>query len=104
METTSTEFIKVYDYLYNFNELNSNDITLLSFIITEIEDKKDFFYTDEEITKHFNNILGGNRMISRIIKKLKDNDFIITERVTIEFIEYKSGNRRLITLGSKLNK
>jgi hypothetical protein len=104
METTSTTFTKVYNYLYNFNELSNNDITLLSFIISHCDNKQEFFYTDEHIVKHFNEKLGGVRMISRIIKYLKDNDFIITSTSKQKYPDSKWGNRRYITLGNKLDK
>ena len=103
METTT--FTKLYDYLYNFNkELNGNDIILLSFIISHRDNKQDFFYTDEQIAKHFNDILGGVRNIKHIIKKLKDNDFIITSTSKQKYPDSKWGNRRYITLGNKLDK
>ena len=96
-------FIKTYDYLYQFNDISNNEVSLLAFIISHIENKQDFFYTDEQIVKHFNDKLGGVRMISRIIKNLKDNDFIITSTSKQMYPNKSWGNRRFITLGSKLD-
>ena len=101
---TSTTFTKVYNYLYNFNELSNNDITLLSFIISHCENKQEFFYTNEQIIEHFNGKLGKNTQIKLILKNLKDNNFIITQTSKQKYPDSKWGNRRYITLGSKLNK
>jgi hypothetical protein len=96
-------FTKTYNYLYDFNEITNNEITLLSFIISHIENNQEFFYTDEQISNNFNKKLGDVRTIGRLIKSLKENEFIITSTSKKIYPDKKWGNRRIIVLGPKLN-
>lgn len=96
----STNFIKLKMELFAFNELSIDEIVVLSFILSHKDNNQDFFYTDEQLVKIFNNKF-KIRTIKRILSSLDEKEFI--QRIASKklFSDNSWGNRRTIILGNK---
>jgi hypothetical protein len=107
METTSTKknesFVKIFNYLYQIEELNYNEITILCLIKSFLDDKKEFYMTNEQIIDFYNGKFIKISQLKLIIKSLIEKDYITTETSKKKYPNSKWGNRRYITLGSKLD-
>jgi hypothetical protein len=104
-------YFKVYDYLYEFEELTGNDITLLSLILEYYYNNKEFIFTNKELSIGFKNKLGGEKTIYRILKKLYEEKFIDIHTINESKNEIINGFRmnlvnrkRFITIGLKILK
>jgi len=98
-----SSFIKIDTSLFQHPELNINDIILLSLVISYSNNNQQFYYTDKQLIKYFNDKLGTSvSSIQRIITKLSNTGFIITQTVKQLHPDKKWGNRRTIILGHKL--
>ena len=88
-------------YLFNFKELTYEEIPILSFIKSHIDNNQQFYYTDEQIAEAFQNKI-GLKTLRRILKSLNDNNFIIRTTSKKLYGDKSWGNRRVIILGEKL--
>jgi hypothetical protein len=100
METTN--FIKLKMDLFTFNELTTDEIIILSFILSHLDNKQDFFYTDTQLVEVFNNKLGPHK-IKRVLTSLDEKGFIQRENSKKHYDNHVWANRRTIILGYKLD-
>jgi hypothetical protein len=98
----STNFIKLKMDIFSFNELTIDEIVILSFILSHLDNNQDFFYTDIQLVEVFNNKLGPHK-IKRILTSLDEKGFIQRENSKKHFDNNSWGNRRTIILGYKLD-
>jgi hypothetical protein len=98
----STNFIKLKMDIFSFNELTIDEIVILSFILSHLDNNQDFYYTDNQLVEIFNNKF-GIRTIKRILSSLDKKGFIQRINSNIKYDNHMWGNRRSILLGEKLN-
>lgn len=100
METTN--FIKLKMNLFTFNELTTDEIIILSFILSHLDNKQDFFYTDIQLVEVFNNKY-SKQTIGRLLSSLDNKGFIQRENSKKHYDNHVWANRRTIILGYKLD-
>lgn len=100
MKTNNPTFTKLYTQIMSMPTISGNAKLLLTFIISHIENKQKFLYTNEDLMER----LGVDSLstMKRIIKELSDEELISTiVHKNFYFNEKNWGNRREIFLTEK---
>lgn len=96
------EFLMIEWDLYSFNELNRDEITILAFILSHLNNNQKFYYTNQQIVDKFNSKFEF-QTIKRILTSLEEKEFIQRKSLKHQNENKSWGNRREILFGCKLN-
>lgn len=100
MKTNNPTFTKLYTQIMSMSTIGGNAKLLLTFIISHIENKQKFLYTNEDLMERLS--VDSLSTMKRIIKELSDEELISTiVHKNFHINEKNWGNRREIFLTEK---